>query len=813
MAEIKDKVVTLESLKYVHDSLNGTKVPITRTVNGKELSVDISITADDVGAEAIGTVSTHDAATNSHRDIRKLITELTIRLNTLADSDDATLDQMSELVAYIKSNKNLIEEITTKKVNVSDIIDDLTTSTPAKPLSAAQGVALKGLIDALDNNKIDSSSLELAINAAFAEAKTSGEFDEIYIGDGPMPEGATIQILLDGSAEEQSLKNELKDYINGAVSSIITQGAGESESLVMSQKAVTDFVADALGTGGNTTEYETVDSVDSMTDVSKQYVLSSTGTIWTYGEVTVEKEPQNKFVPSTVTLSSRLSGSSASVSASEGAMGSFVTDFIAVKDMGSVSPYYTRLNWEMPKHDDNKVVFYNSSKSRIGNNTFSITITGDANYTVSNGETVFDLKNMYPTSAVAPSNWADVAYVRFQLFVNNTTTTLTSNDIANLTIKFDADAVSEIEYQWYDTELKPERTNSNYVDILVEIEQNKSDIFEVSNRVTALETGSDSVTIPTFWENAVDTCISKIKALQVGRNCVTFPFFSDNHQRNGYAGVLIAKIMKECHIPYAFFGGDSISSGYIASEAEMIAQDKAFDDAMSYIPNGRFCRAVGNHDGYWAVSASEKHYYTDAQNYELFLREESVAQNKHFGGDGTYYYVDDIASKVRWIVLDTNDSTIEVEQISWLENTALTFTESDWAVVIISHHPIANVYHTALSNAESVINAVKSKNVDIAGWFSGHIHRDRMYTSLYSGGTDTFAGTPTTTELGFTQVTISSDNTSIAYKNDDGTNSATKHPTANDDQSHAIDFVTINKSTRTVKLTRLGIGNDRSYTY
>lgn len=56
---------------------------------------------------------------------------------------------MSEIVAYIKSNKTLIEEVTTNKVNVADIIDNLTTNVANKPLSAAQGVALKALIDAI----------------------------------------------------------------------------------------------------------------------------------------------------------------------------------------------------------------------------------------------------------------------------------------------------------------------------------------------------------------------------------------------------------------------------------------------------------------------------------------------------------------------------------------------------------------------------------------------------------------------------------------------------------------------------------------
>ena len=111
------------------------------------------VTAAQVGADASGTaasaVATHNTATSAHNDIRLLIEGLTTRLNALADSDDTTLDQMSELVAYIKSNKALIDSITTSKVNVSDIINNLTTNVSNKPLSAAQGVAIKALIDAL----------------------------------------------------------------------------------------------------------------------------------------------------------------------------------------------------------------------------------------------------------------------------------------------------------------------------------------------------------------------------------------------------------------------------------------------------------------------------------------------------------------------------------------------------------------------------------------------------------------------------------------------------------------------------------------
>ncbi len=96
-------------------------------------------------------VSNHNTSTTAHSDIRDLITELTARLNALADSDDTTLDQLSEIVDYIKSNRSLIESVTTSKVNVSDIIDNLISTATNKPLSANQGRVLKGFIDSLES--------------------------------------------------------------------------------------------------------------------------------------------------------------------------------------------------------------------------------------------------------------------------------------------------------------------------------------------------------------------------------------------------------------------------------------------------------------------------------------------------------------------------------------------------------------------------------------------------------------------------------------------------------------------------------------
>lgn len=121
-----------------------------------------SYTAGEIGADPYGTAAAaiqgHNDSEVSHSDIRQLITDLADRLNTFLDSDDETLDQASEIVAYIKSNKELIDGITTSKVSVSDIVDNLTSKEINKPLSANQGYALKLLIDSLTSTVDDKAS-------------------------------------------------------------------------------------------------------------------------------------------------------------------------------------------------------------------------------------------------------------------------------------------------------------------------------------------------------------------------------------------------------------------------------------------------------------------------------------------------------------------------------------------------------------------------------------------------------------------------------------------------------------------------------
>lgn len=80
-----------------------------------------------------GQIAAHNASGAAHSDIRNNLSAVSQRLNALADSDDTTLDQLSEVVAYIKANRELIDAVT-------------------------------GAVDS-------------KVEAALAEAKASGEFD------------------------------------------------------------------------------------------------------------------------------------------------------------------------------------------------------------------------------------------------------------------------------------------------------------------------------------------------------------------------------------------------------------------------------------------------------------------------------------------------------------------------------------------------------------------------------------------------------------------------------------------------------------
>ena len=126
-----------------------TKTDATAKLDEAKAYTDTKVTGMATTTVVDNKISAHNTSNAAHSDIRDLITALSTKVNNFLDVDDTTTDQLSEVLTLIENNKGTLESLTSSKVNVSDIVDNLTTSNDKKVLSAKQGVAIKALIDAL----------------------------------------------------------------------------------------------------------------------------------------------------------------------------------------------------------------------------------------------------------------------------------------------------------------------------------------------------------------------------------------------------------------------------------------------------------------------------------------------------------------------------------------------------------------------------------------------------------------------------------------------------------------------------------------
>lgn len=106
---------------------------------------------DSAKSDATSKVSAHNSATDAHSDIRLSISDLSTKVNHFLNVDDETKDELSEVLQLIENNKGTVESLVKDKINKSDIVNDLTTSSADKVLSAKQGAVLKSSIDNLIN--------------------------------------------------------------------------------------------------------------------------------------------------------------------------------------------------------------------------------------------------------------------------------------------------------------------------------------------------------------------------------------------------------------------------------------------------------------------------------------------------------------------------------------------------------------------------------------------------------------------------------------------------------------------------------------
>lgn len=372
---------------------------------------------------------------------------------------------------------------------------------------------------------------------------------------------------------------------------------------------------------------------------------------------------------------------------------------------------------------------------------------------------------------------------------------------------------------------------------------------------TAAQEAADSIgggyTVPDYWQSAVDSAIASVKAAQDagGVECVTFAYFSDLHQQvsnptmaayTENIGNITAAVMDACNIPLCLMAGDTAENACPSTEAEPLADLEAAAEVLAPIGYEKLMQIRGNHDDVYGSSGST--YYVNkidqAKIWNRIFRAQAQDFRRVFGGDGSYFYIDNEPQKTRFICLNsyfyggepiTDGTTYGMNagygaaQLEWLASEALPTDREGWSVVIASHTPPATINGTdylaqlwdgalfvgivtAYCNKASYsgtyasstewkdaavsVDYADATTAEVVGVFCGHSHFDGVIADA----------------LPCPVISITSA-TNLSYDESEGTR------TQGTATETAVDFVCVNKAEKTVSTVRLGIGDGRAFSY
>ena len=187
----------------IKTALNNLFVPKTRTVNKKALSEDISLTATDVGAEATGTatsaVSNHNSDSDAHSSIFAAYVKNTLKINNKALSSDISLSandvgadaqgSASSAVSSHNSASGAHEALFDKKQDVplsSSSFPTSGTALAANTIYTVSGVGTYAFTAPTTGNKwahgkfTTGSTVNVSFSGTFQGAAPSIEANKVY---------------------------------------------------------------------------------------------------------------------------------------------------------------------------------------------------------------------------------------------------------------------------------------------------------------------------------------------------------------------------------------------------------------------------------------------------------------------------------------------------------------------------------------------------------------------------------------------------------------------------------------------------------
>ena len=366
-------------------------------------------------------------------------------------------------------------------------------------------------------------------------------------------------------------------------------------------------------------------------------------------------------------------------------------------------------------------------------------------------------------------------------------------------------------------------------------------------QIASVGTYSESVTVPAYWASMVTEKTATVKALQTegGKNCVSFVWASDTHipdnhgTRTNDIGKVMAKMMDNCDIPFAVISGDVGTRASCSDESGLIQYQEQMPKHLAPLwGTDRLLMALGNHDGCWGDSTGYyRHQFPPERMWQVYFRGQALDFRRVFSDDGLYFFVDNIAQKTRFIVLNSqfggeyaedengwavnnrfSTSCYGQAQLDWLADVALDMPEG-YGAVITAHVPPNSSYTVDRMQLIGIINAYCNKTTfegsytagkdgwtnstvsvnfteakgEILGFFAGHVHGDSVDTK----------------SLACPLITI----LSAGAKANEPYSEPTPSRVSGKDTETSFDVVTINRAIKTIYCTRIGGGEDRVIAY
>lgn len=325
--------------------------------------------------------------------------------------------------------------------------------------------------------------------------------------------------------------------------------------------------------------------------------------------------------------------------------------------------------------------------------------------------------------------------------------------------------------------------------------------------------GNNDLDIPKYYRTHMDAKIDTVN--NIGQNIMngdSFVFITDCHYPNPsstmsantkHSPALIKELKKKTGVRFVVNGGDNFDSQ--DTVADMIDAQLDFATQFDFLKTDEYYSVIGNHEWYTDLNSDPRVIPTySALRYAIINKfTNSILWLDEYGD----YYYDNVAQKIRYFVISCDfDTATPTEQIHTILDEFKNIPDGYHLMVI--DHAMANDEITAprhwqicrgleiLKNKSSdtisgVLYNYSNKNVDVLPVLCGHTHFDGSFTS--GSGILVIA---TTTDAWARQTTASGLPRTVGTYTE-----------------QAFDVVQMDMDERKIYLTRIGAGNNRTFSY